>query len=190
MSSRSKLMLSLILFAFVITAAVVGVVAVFAATQQTVKSTVNITFKAIDIDGSVSAKYKVQNKTENALIDGIDAEGNVVFKADGSLDGELVIGKDEPISLRGSSQALYIEYFFTCAEVNYSINSSFANDVFKAEYFNGENWIEINNEHTVILEQVEDVGSSVLLRVSAKELKSNVDKTSIQISFLLTNPNV
>ena len=190
MSSRSKLVLSLALFAFVIIAAVVGVVAVLGATQQTVKSIVDISFRAVDIDGSVTAKYKVQNKTENALIDGIDVDGNVVFKATGSIDGELVIAKDEPVSLRGSSQALYIEYSFTCAEVNYRIDSSFANTLFKAEYFNGEDWIEITNDNTLILEQVNDEGSSVLIRISAKELKANVDKTSIQISFLLTNPNV
>ena len=190
MGSRRKLMLSLTLFALVIIAAVVGVVAVVAATQQTVKSTVSITFKAIDIDGSVTAKYKVQDKVENALIDGIDAEGNVVFKADGSLDGEILIGKDEPISLKGSSQALYIEYFFTCAEVNYSVKTSFANSVFKSEYFNGENWVEISNENTLILDQVQDEGSSVLLRLSVKEARKNIDKTSIHISFLLTNPNV
>ena len=190
MSSRRKLVLSLTLFAFVVVTAVVGVVAVFAATQQTVKSVIDISFRAVDIDGSVTAKYKVQNKTENALIDGIDVDGNVVFKANGSLDGELVISKDEPVSLRGSAQALYIEYFFTCAEVNYRIASSFANTLFKAEYFNGEEWVEITNGNTLILDQVEDEGSSVLIRISAKELKANVDQTVIQISFLLTNPNV
>ena len=191
MSSRSKLMLSLTLFAFVIVAAVVGVVAVLAATQQTVESVVNITFKAVDIDGTVTAKYKVQKKVENALIDGIDANGNVVFKANGSLDGELVIGDGEqPVPIRGSSEALYIEYFFTCAEVNYAVKSSFANDAFKAEYFNGENWIEISNENNVLIEQVEDEGSYLLLRISAKEVRTNIDKAAIHISFLLTNPNV
>lgn len=59
MSSRKKLVISLSVVACVIVAAVIAVVAVLAATQQAITSNIKVTYTAMDVDATVTAKATI-----------------------------------------------------------------------------------------------------------------------------------
>ena len=57
MSSKKKLVISLSVAAAVLVAAIIAIVAVFAAAQQTIASNVKVTFRATNVDCAVEASY-------------------------------------------------------------------------------------------------------------------------------------
>ena len=58
MSSKKKLVISLSVAAAVLVAAIIAIVAVFAAAQQTVKSSVKVSFKARNVDCTITGFYQ------------------------------------------------------------------------------------------------------------------------------------
>lgn len=64
MSSKKKLVISLSVAATVLVAAIIAIVAVFAAATQTVASNVQVTFRAKNVDCSVLATWKTNTKAD------------------------------------------------------------------------------------------------------------------------------
>lgn len=194
MTSRKKLTVTLTVVALVVVAAVVAVVGVLAATQQTVQSTINITFTAVDIDGTVSARYGVQKKSETSLVGGTPANGTVVFKAaDTTATGSLAIGgasDDTAINIKGESEALYVTYVFTRQEIDYNVTATFSDEDFKMEYYNEKDsaWVEVTSSATPVLAGVaEGAGSSVTTRFYVKDAKTSIKNfKGLNLSFVLT----
>ena len=198
MSSRKKLTLSLTVVALVIISAVVAVVGVLAATQQTVQSVISIKFTATDIDGSVSVRYGVKATSATALDSGTTG-GSFTFTAGGSSTGDVNVNPTEAIE--GRSQALYIEYTFNRATVNYGVavvftGSQDSRDAFVAEYYTGSAWAPIVEAAsatgvtgTKVLTSIGTTptaatGSSVLLtRIRIDENKSSKNITVNDIAF-------
>ena len=198
MTSRRKLTVTLTVVALVVVAAVVAVVGVLAATQQTVNSAINITFTAVDIDGTVSAKYLVQDKKEIALVGAnpVTVEG-IKFTAAGTQTGSLAIASDGSIELKGQSEALYVAYQFTRQEINYNVTASFDNTVFKMEYYreaDAENgieagWVEVAQSPVTVLNGVSDGanGTSLITRFYVKDAKASItNAVTLGVSFVLT----
>ena len=191
MTSRKKLTVTLTVVALVVVAAVVAVVGVLAATQQTVTSAIHITFTAVDIDGTVSAKYLIQDKEEEGVIGATSATAQgITFKADGTKTGSLDIGSDGELDIKGDSQALYVAYQFTRQEIDYSVAASFDNTVFKMEYFDEtqDKWVEVGQSSTTLLTNVSAGagGSSLVTRFSVKDAKTSIkDAVQLTVSFVL-----
>lgn len=196
MSSRKKLIVSLSVVALVVIAAVVAVVGVFAAANQTVESQVYITFTAVDIDGDVFTNYKVQTREDAGKIEQTDlTKSNVVTFAakDSTVSGAIGMGSTEaPIEIRGREEALYIEYNFGRKSVDYKASVSFADHgTFYAEYFDTTNskWETLTSSPKVVLASFgnDNFAATVLMRISAKESALGTNVTSaININWALS----
>ena len=68
MSSKKKLVISLSVAATVLVAAIIAIVAVFAAANQAIQSSVGVTFRARNVDCSVNATYTTNTKTTPVTI--------------------------------------------------------------------------------------------------------------------------
>ena len=80
MGSKRKVIVAVSALAMVILGAVIAVVAVLAAQDVTVQSSINITYQAnMDVVGSISAEYKMQDGTEQDL-------GTFSFDGTGNTD--------------------------------------------------------------------------------------------------------
>jgi hypothetical protein len=64
MNAKKKLIITACSFAMVILAAVVAIIAVLAAQNVTIKSSINITYSADDIYGSVRTSYKLEGDAD------------------------------------------------------------------------------------------------------------------------------
>ena len=94
MSSKKKLVISLSVAAAVLVAAVIAIVAVFAAAQQTVQSSVNVSFRAKNVDCSVVASYQRYTDTEEQSI------GSATFTAaETTTEKEVSLAPEKPIVL-------------------------------------------------------------------------------------------
>ena len=194
MTSRRKLTVTLTVVALVVVAAVVAVVGVLAATQQTVQSTINITFTAVDIDGTVSARYGVQKKTETSLTGGTACEDSIVFKAaDTTATGSLAIGgqsDDTAINIKGESEALYVTYEFTREEIDYTVSATFSDTDFKMEYYDTDEskWVEVGSSAVTMLDSISDgAGTSVTTRFYVKDAKTSIKNfKGLTVQFVLT----
>jgi len=188
MGKRKNLTMILIAVAVVILATVVTVVGVLAATQQTVTSNINITFTAEDIEGSVTVRYKVQEKTLPGVEGGTEA-GKVSFKADGSQDGSISIGTASSfVEMSGSTQALYIRYDFTRAEVDYNVSATFTNDDFKVDFYDTSksDWVELTGTSQVVLANVDATNGSVLImRLYVKDASKDAEVSADGINIPL-----
>ena len=187
MSSRKKLTLSLTVVALVIVAAVVAVVGVLAATQQTVESAISITFTATDIDGSVSVRHAVKAQTATGIdSDEASEAGAFYFTAAGTTSGHINITPD---AIEGREQALYVEYTFNRASVNYGVKVVFTGsesmlNAFIAEYYNGTGWVAI--EEAVSVEGADT--THVLKSVGADA--NAATGTSVVLTRIRVNPDV
>lgn len=112
MSSRKKLVISLSVVACVIVAAVIAVVAVLAATQQAITSNIKVTYTAMDVDATVTAK---------ATIGGVDT---AFYTADDKTSLVLEASEEDPavaktlapkdeLELTRANQQVTFTYTFT-----------------------------------------------------------------------------
>lgn len=106
MTSRKKLIISLSVAAAVLVAAIIAVVAVFAASQQVVKSNITIKFTASDVSCTVGAKYKVENK------DAIDL-GTVTINAKDEENKEYSLSPTGNVDLTKTNNSVTFEWTFT-----------------------------------------------------------------------------
>ena len=109
MDSKKKMIIAISAFAMVILAAVVGVVAVLAAQQVTVKSSISVSYTASEVAGTVTAKYQVKGGTAT----NIGTTGTITF--DGTETGEPEESLTETtLSISGlSSTNNYVDFIFT-----------------------------------------------------------------------------
>ena len=121
MRAKRKILITSLVLAFVLIA-MVGVVAIaFAAMQQTVKTTLNITYTAQDLDGSVYATYQIGDGAATYLVpqadeNHISEDGNsLVFKAsDTENAGSLEFPEDaQNLALDASNDSIVIKYTYS-----------------------------------------------------------------------------
>ena len=200
MSSRKKLTISLTVVALVVVAAVVAVVGVFAATQQSVQSTISITFKATDISGSIAMKSQVQAKLDAATWESEKTStGTASHTFAAQLDdtttvtGSFGIGSSSPVEINGREEVLIIEYSFTRdGDVDYGVKVTFKGNStgeWIGEYYSTEEskWVAMNNETaTPILTSVDaEDGATILVRIRINPANSSKELTNSGLGFFV-----
>lgn len=108
MDSKKKMIIAISAFAMVILAAIVAVVAVLAAQQVTIKSSINVTYTSSEVAAKVTAHYQVKGGEETAIGNTIEFDGTETG-ADATKDmntSELKIN-----SL--TSENNYVDFIFT-----------------------------------------------------------------------------
>lgn len=94
MSAKRKLLISVLLMLFVCLAVVVTVSTVFSLTQQTINTTLNMSYVVENIEGMVSASYRIGSTTGDLI-----AEADADHK---SADGKSLIFKQEDVDHAGN----------------------------------------------------------------------------------------
>jgi len=124
MKSKKKLLISLLVVAFAIVS-VVGVIAiVFALSQQTIKTSLNIRYKAVDIYGTVSGTYTVGTTVKDLTAS--TGGTTLVFDGDTESLGSLNLQENE-LNLTAENPSVVLHYTFTnTGSVNYSAIMSYA----------------------------------------------------------------
>ncbi len=103
MSSKKKLVISLSVAAAVLVAAIIAIVAVFAANAQTVQSTVKIKYTTSNVAGSVQASYQIKNEEVEPL-------GTSTFTATDTTTTAL---NDADITLTDANDTVTFTFIFT-----------------------------------------------------------------------------
>lgn len=137
--SKRKILISLLATMFVLLSAVAVIAIAFALTQQTITSTLTVSYTVEDIDGSVYATYKIGSGEEKYLVPTalnggeLDAEhkqGNaLVFKAkDKGNAGTLEFPTtDQNISLDSKNDNVILKYTYSnTGDKHYMASMSFA----------------------------------------------------------------
>ena len=114
MTARWKLGLTIMSLLLVCVMSVCAIIVAFASTTHGFTSAISISYTATDVDGNISATYKVgATGTETPLLNQ-ENEGVVYFDAlDGQVTGSFLI--NDPITL--TSDANYVEF-------KYSLNNT------------------------------------------------------------------
>lgn len=187
MTSRKKLVISLTVVALVIVAAVVAVVGVLAANQQTINSGVYITFTAVDIDGSVTSEYLVQDKTLKGFETGkgTDLE-DIVFKAnDVDVAGISIGSAENPIQITNRDYAVFIQFTFTRSSVDYNVSATFlkADDLYKVEYVNEDGeWAALSGSPEQVISTVSadaDAPTVLVVKIEPKDIAYSITKEQV-----------
>ena len=105
MKTKKKLLISVLLVAFVVISVVSIIAIVFAATQQTVKTTLNITYTAEDIDAKVSARMVYQTGTTEDM-------GSITFEAGNTTAQTGTLSPSGNVELSKDEQYVVFEYTF------------------------------------------------------------------------------
>ena len=113
MTGNKKLMIALFSICLVVIAGLLTTVIVLATQSGKITSSINISYTAVDIQGSVSATYTVENGSPVALVNG-EGETEIVFDAtDASLTGSLGVQDSNPINtLTSTNDSVTFEYTF------------------------------------------------------------------------------
>ena len=117
MKSKRKLIISMLAVMFVLLAIIATVAITFALTQQTIKTTLNISYTVEDIDGSVYATYSLGGETAylepQADTDHISADGNsLLFKATDTENAGNLIFPNEALNLTKDNNNVVIKYTY------------------------------------------------------------------------------
>lgn len=140
MSSKKKLIISLSVAAAVLVAAIIAIVAVFAAAQQSVASSVKVTFRAKNVDCAVKAEYQVNGATTPTLI----KEG-VITATDGEQSFDYSMKSNEEIELFDGEE-IYVDFIYTITntsvrKLNVTLdNISDIETPFGVEYYVGDTY--------------------------------------------------
>ena len=125
MSSKKKLVVSMLVLAFVLLSILAAVAVIFALTQQTIKTSLNIGYTVEDIDGSVSATFTMGGVTEKLTAKkGAQEIGEeLVFKVgDTESAGNLVLPEDA-IALTAKHDNVVIQYTYSNTGIKHYIAS-------------------------------------------------------------------
>ena len=106
-SSKKRLVLTISSLCVAVVAVVCSIVAIFAATSQSVKTTFKVTYSATNVAATVSANYTVKNGTKKALGKAI------TIKADDADNTEYAtLSSTEDIALSTANNEVVFEYIF------------------------------------------------------------------------------
>ena len=86
MRAKKKLIISMLVVSFVLLSIIATVAIAFALIQQTIKTNLNINYKAVDIDATVSASVIYADGTEESMVTPNGKATSVKFNADGTVD--------------------------------------------------------------------------------------------------------
>ena len=149
MNTKKRLFISLIVVAILLLSIITTVI-IFAAAQQTISTTLNITYKVEDIDGTASASYTIGGITEKLTAKkGTNVIGEtLVFKAgDRENAGNLMFPKDA-LALTSQNDNVVIQYTYSNTGAKHYIasmdlNANIKKDNMKVEYsINGTEYSE------------------------------------------------
>ena len=115
MKSRTKRKLVWVISSFCFVVAFVGITLalVFAAIQQTISTSISVSYVSKEVAGVVSATYKVKNGTEIAMENG---SGGTTLEFDGTestTEGGNLSPKEERIELTSTNNSVVFKYSFT-----------------------------------------------------------------------------
>ena len=119
MKSKKKLIVALSSFAFVLVAAVITVVSVLAAVNQSLDTNISVVYYAKQVAGTVSAKYKVGDKEAKDMTTTGLADGKKVIEYTGgeANDAQTLKPQEALIVLsakeNGTAENIVFTYTFT-----------------------------------------------------------------------------
>lgn len=187
MDSKKKIVLRLTILAFVILAIIPAVVAVFAATQQTINTGVNVTYIAIDVDGSVEATYTIG--TETTYLQRSDGSGTKITFEAGEESNDVSLIFPENLQLTSTNRSIVIRYMFTNTGGNVytAILGLSGLDVknMKLEYSLDGN-IYVENQYALVVKNTEI--SNMYIRITVEDVSKNANFSGM-INWTLENYN-
>jgi len=115
MSSKKKLIVSMLVLAFVLLSIIATVAIAFALTQQTIKTTLNITYQAEDLDGTASATFTVGGVTESLTAEknGQVIGDKLVFKASDTESAGNLMFPEDGLALTSENDNVVIQYTYS-----------------------------------------------------------------------------
>ena len=141
MRAKKKLIVSMLAIIFVLLAVVATVAITFALTQQTIKTTLNISYTVEDIDGKASATYTIGGVTTNlrAIKNGVDLGNELVFTAADTEDAGNLEFPEDGLALSSTNDNVVIQYTYTNTGdkhfiASMSFDSNIDYDNMKVEY--------------------------------------------------------
>ena len=141
MRAKKKLIISMLAIIFVLLAVVATVAITFALTQQTIKTTLNISYTVEDIDGKASATYTVGGVTNPlTAMKGDTVLGNeLVFTAADTEDAGNLEFPEDGLALSSTNDNVVIQYTYTNTGdkhfiASMSFDSNIDYDNMKVEY--------------------------------------------------------
>lgn len=111
MEVRKRLIIVLSSFCAVLLALVVGLTVVLASTQQTVTSSIRVTYTAVDAAGSISANVYFGSDVAQPMSGGVN--GVVSFDGSQSVSGTLTPQSDITLENTASERFVIFEYIIT-----------------------------------------------------------------------------
>lgn len=106
-SSKKRLVLTISSLCVAVVAVVCSIVAIFAATSQSVKTTFKVTYSATNVAATVSANYTVKNGTKKAL-----GEAITIKAEDADNTKYATLSSTEDIALTTANNEVVFEYIF------------------------------------------------------------------------------
>ena len=141
MSSKKKLIVSMLVVAFVLLSIIATVAIAFALTQQTIKTSLNIGYTVEDIDGTASATFTIGGVTENlTAMKGENVIGDtLVFKAGDTENVGNLMFPEDALALTAQNDNVVIQYTYSnTGEKHYIASMSFDGNIeadnMKVEY--------------------------------------------------------
>ena len=115
MSSKKKLIISMLVVSFVLLSIIATVAIAFALTQQTIKTTLNINYTVEDIDGTASATYTIGGVTESLVaMKGTQVIGDkLVFKAGDTENAGNLMFPEDALALTAQNDNVVIQYTYS-----------------------------------------------------------------------------
>ena len=115
MKAKKKLIVSMLVVAFVLLSIIATVAIAFALTQQTIKTTLNITYQAEDLDGTASATFTVGGVTESLTAEknGQVIGDKLVFKASDTESAGNLMFPEDGLALTSENDNVVIQYTYS-----------------------------------------------------------------------------
>jgi len=115
MNSKKKLIISLLVVAFLLISIIATVAIAFALSQQTIKTNLNIRYQVQDIDGTASATYTIGGVTENlTAMKGENVIGEtLVFKAGDKQNAGNLMFPEDALALTAQNDNVVIQYTYS-----------------------------------------------------------------------------
>ena len=115
MSSKKKLIVSMLVVSFVLLSIIATVAIAFALTQQTIKTTLNIGYTVEDIDGTASASFTIGGVTESLVaMKGTNVIGDkLVFKAGDTENAGNLMFPEDALALSAQNDNVVIQYTYS-----------------------------------------------------------------------------
>jgi len=192
--SKRKLVISIMVLSFVVLSIAATIAIAFALTQHNVKTSLNISYTAIDIDGSVSATYTFADSTNYlkpvATADHIAEDGNtLLFKADDASNAGNLEFPEDNISFTSQNSSIIMQYIFTNnGDVHYIASMDFDAELkyenMKVEYSIDGSTFSEQRYAVVVPANTVETGKSYWIKISVDNLTSDASLTG-EFNWLL-----